>query len=228
MTSLRAALALTALLALTGCGDDGPPASTAAPTASTGPVASPDPEVSESAERLTGARLTGDGVDLGDVGLLLFGADVAEAEPQLVTALGPPTADSGEIESFSAYGTCPGTRLRALEYGDGALVLLFGDVIGPGLTLYQWSLTADGDPLEVPPASALVGDTATLELRVGTPLGELREGAATDTLTVLEGDERLAPSFELADQSSGLRGMLAGTSDADAVTSVQAGEACGE
>ena len=225
MTSVRAALALTALLAMTACSSGS--GSTAAPTAE--PETSAAVETSPPAEPEAAAvRLTGDGIDLGQDGLLLFGTDVAEAEPQLVAALGEPTADSGETESFSAYGTCPGSRLRALEFGDGALVVLFGDVIGPDLTLYQWALTQEGDPLQVPQASALVGDVSTLEFRVGTPLGDLRAGAATDTLTVSEGDEVLDPSFVLADQSAGFTGTLAGTTDADAVTGVQAGEACGE
>jgi hypothetical protein len=54
--------------------------------------------------------------------------------------------------------------------------VLFGDVIGPGMTTYQWTLAEQGRPGEVPQASALVGDVTTFEFGVGDTVDALRDG----------------------------------------------------
>lgn len=192
--------------------------STAAGTAR--PPASADPTSSQ-------IRLTGDGIALPSR-VLAFGTPYEQARSALDAGLGAPTTDTGVIDSFGPYGTCPGTQLRALEYGGGALVVLFGDVGGPGLTMYQWALTGQGRPSQVPPASAHVGDEATYEFGVGTTLAELRSGAAPAQLEVNPGDEILPASFRLQDQSSGLFGYLTGSEPQDTATFVQGGRACGE
>lgn len=174
-------------------------------------------------------RLTGDGIDVA-TGLLQFGTPFAKAEPALTAALGAPTKDTGVGSSFSDYGTCPGNKLRALEYGGGALWVLFGDVKVDGgpLTMYQWALTPQGTPTSVPPASALVGDLSTLEFGIGTTVKQLKDGAATGTLEVRDGDEVIGPSFSLMDQSSGFYGQLTNTKPTGTITFVQGGMSCGE
>jgi hypothetical protein len=184
---------------------------------------------SESAAASAGTsrvRLTGDGVDL-PAGVVEFGTPVEAAVAALEAGLGRPTKDTGVGKSFSAYGTCPGTKLRALEYGDGALVLLFGDVKGPGLTLYQWELTTEGATADVPRASALVGDVTTYDFGVGTTVAALRAGVG-DTVTVTPADPPLPAQFVVHDQSSGISGTLDGVSEQSKTTSVEAGQACGE
>jgi hypothetical protein len=143
-------------------------------------------------------------------------------------ALGKPTRDTGVISSFSEYGTCPGTKLRALEYGGGALVVLFGNVKGAALTMYQWALQPKGNTAHVPKASALVGDVTTYEFGIGTTVGQLKAHVATGTLKVTPGNGSQAATFSLHDQSSGFSGQLSGTSDGDATTYVLAGKPCGE
>lgn len=218
---LAAALLLSVLAG--GCGDD-------AETRAAAPSPAARPSISESpavAPATLPVRLTGDGIDLPER-VAVFGDEFDTVAPALTAALGEPTLDTREQQSFGAYGTCPGTRLRALEFGDGALRVLFGDVIGPGMTMYQWMLTGEGRAEAVPKASALVGDVTTYEFAVGDTLGALRAGAAGAELEVLPGDEMLEPSFRLTDQSAGFFGGLTGTSDDDEVTRVLAGEACGE
>lgn len=238
---MRTTAALAALLlgplVLTGCAEDpepGPAGARVAPSPSASPSA-PAPEdaaLSATAQDAPAAqtgqrvRLTGDGVALPGL-LLEFGAPYDKAEPALLTALGTPTTDTGVVPSASSYGACPGTSLRALEYGDGALVLLFGDVGGTGLTMYGWTLESAGSPESVPRASALVGDVTTVEFGVGTPLGEL-QAAAPGQVDAVEGDELLPPSFRFADQSSGFYGQLTGVAPQDTVTHVLGGEGCGE
>ena len=224
---------------LAGCGRDDAPQVTQARPAPPSPSAAPSPSASPSpsaAATATATRapaaapavaLTGDGIDLSDR-LLAFGTPFAAAEPVLRAALGAPTKDTGETSSFSAYGTCPGSRLRALEYGGGALYVLFGDVPSAGLQMYSWSLTERGTPARVPQARALLGDAATFSFGVGDTLGEVRAAAQGAALQVRMGDELFPSSFTLRDQSAGFLGFLTGTADTDRVTGVVGGEACGE
>jgi hypothetical protein len=160
--------------------------------------------------------------------VLVFGTTFDKARAPLQQSLGRPTRDTGVVSSFSAYGTCPGTKLRALEYGGGALVVFFGNVKGAALTMYQWALQPKGKPAQVPRASALVGDVTTYEFGIGTTLGQLKAHVATDTLKVTPGNGSQAPSFTLHDQSSGFSGQLSGTSSTDETTFVIAGQPCGD
>ena len=171
--------------------------------------------------------LTGDGAEV-DGRPLRFGTTYGDAVGPLTTALGPTSLDTGETSPFSAYGTCPGTVLRALEYADGAAVMLFGDVDGAGQRFYAWNVRNQGAPDQAPRARALVGDVTTYEFGIGTTVAQLRAGAAEATLEVFEGDEIFGPGMRLADQSGGFYGSLTDTSDAGTVTFVSGGSACGE
>lgn len=228
---LLSVLAATALTACSGDDEPGtalsdPPAPTASPTAAQEPSAEPEPEPSEEnvgPPRPTEAQLTGDGIFASDE-VIEFGTPIAQARPLLEGELGKATLDTGVGSNNAAYGVCPGTKLQALEFGGGGLVVLFGDVGGPGLRMYGWALQDKGSPSAVPQASALVGDVSTYEFGLGTAVQELQEVGAE----VKPADEPFAASFTLMDQSSGFFGFLTGTSPTDTVTFVQAGEACGE
>ena len=212
------------------------PATTTAPTTTAPTTDAPSPTTAPgSASPATPARpprsgaprLTGDGIDLPSR-VLVFSTTYVDARAPLDDALGPPSLDTGAIDTFSSYGTCPGKDLRVLEYAGGALRLLFGTLQGStGMTFYSWVLADDGTPSGVPEASAFVGDVTTFELRVGTTLGQLQAGLG-QTLTVNPGDELGGPTFRVADQSSGLFGRLTSTASSGAVTHVQAGPGCGE
>ena len=221
---MRTRLLLACALLLSACSEDPEPRRAASapspvPSATAAPVPSPTPAA-------VAVRLTGDGIDT-PAKVTTFGEAFDEVQPALVAALGEPTKDTGVVSSFSEYGTCPGSRLRVLEFGGGALRVLFGDVIGPGITMYQWALVEQSP--DVPQASALVGDVTTYEFGVGDTVAELRAGVQGGAeLEVSPGDEVFGPSFRLTDQSSGFFGLLTGTADTDTVTQVQGGEGCGE
>jgi hypothetical protein len=93
--------------------------------------------------------LRGDGVAVADLG------DRADAAVAAVTgSLGEPTGDSGWDPPEGAYGTCPGDRVRAVEWG--GLVLLFADggtEVGRGEHLFGWRVT--GAPPAVATATGL-------------------------------------------------------------------------
>lgn len=225
--SLARATAVTVLLsaALVGCGaeeDDDP--TVVRPPSPTAAAAAPAPSPSPVA--LAG-RLSGNGIDLPDR-LIEFGAAFDDVQPALVAAFGEPTEDSGVTSSFSSYGTCPGEQLRALEFAGGALYVLFGDVDGPELTMYQWTLADKGRTDQVPQASALVGDVTTYDFAVGDTLGALREGSSGAELEVFPEEGAFPASFRLQDQSPGFYGYLTGTDDDDTITGVQGGTRCGE
>ena len=72
----------------------------------------------------------------------------------------------------------------------------------------------------------LIGDVTTYEFGVGTTVAQLREGVG-EALQVTVGDDRVAPSFRLTDQSSSIFGQLTGTGPRDTALFVEAGESCG-
>jgi len=204
-----------------------PPTDSASAGESTPPISPTALSSTPSASAPEDTVLTGDGLEV-EGRPLPFGTTYEEAIRPLTAALGEPSLDTGQISPFSVYGTCPGTFLRALEYADGAAVLLFGDVAGPGQQFYAWNLRSQGAPQEAPRVRALVGDLSTVELGIGTSVAQLRAGAAADTLDVFEGEEVFGPGFRLSDQSGGLNGSVTEASDAGTVTFITGGFGCGE
>lgn len=238
-------LGLTLVAALSSCSDDPATpaaqtptgaASVAAPSPTPTASATPTPVASPSTTASTVAsptgvalgHLTGDGIELPRK-VLTFGTPVGEAVAALRAAWGRPSRDTGVVDSGSSpYGVCPGTDLRGLEYGRGALVVLFGNVEGPELTMYGWFLDSSGAPATVARPRALVGDRATFEFGIGTTVREAKAKTATGTFTVRPADDPLPASFTLKDQSAGFRGTLDGTAPTSRITSVEAGTSCGE
>jgi hypothetical protein len=203
------------------------PSVSPSPSPSTSPSPSPSPSPSAAVAARLG-YLTGDGIDLPRE-VIEFGAPMEKAIRSLRAVWGAPTKDTGVIEAGSSpYGVCPGTDLRGLEFGRGALLVLFGNVDGPELTMYNWSLNDTGTPGKVARARALVGDTATFAFGIDTTVKQAREGTATGTFTVQPPNDPFPASFTLRDQSAGFFGSLTGTTPASRMTFVQAGRACGE
>lgn len=239
---MRVTLALLALLPLLACSSDpSPPAPSAtsatsspAPSAgpsaepSTGPSTGPSPVVTGLASSAplprptpdAPVRLTGDGIEF-PTRVVVFGDTFAAVQPDLLRFLGAPTTDTGPIDPFSKYGTCPGKDLRVLEYDGGALQVLFATREGDReMTVFSWALTAASDT--TPRASALIGDVTTFEFGPGTTRAELEAGLGR-TLELVD-DELTGPAFTVKDQSGGFFGTFEG----DRVFFVQGGTGCGE
>ena len=100
----------------------------------------------------TGLSLHGGG--LGPVG---FGRDVDTVLEYMGGIFGPATEDSGWVDSFSGFGTCPGSEVRGVTYG--SLQLLFG---GPDddRTFFSWAYFDHGN-----------GDVFGLRTPLGIGLG---------------------------------------------------------
>jgi hypothetical protein len=236
-------LPVALVLALVGCSEGSAPRAQPTPSATATALVTPSAAAStpaaedafvEPTAKPTGigrlVRLTGEGIDL-PFGYALFGQSFAEVEPGLRRVLGRPTKDTGVRSSSSDYGTCPGTKLRALEYGGGALRVLFGDTKAGGgpLTMYQWALTPDGKPATVPPATAFVSDRGRLQIAIDTTLAEITKGTPARMLELTKGDETFAPSFSISDGTSfGVYGSLTDTTPSGKATFIQGGMSCGE
>lgn len=61
------------------------------------------------------------------LGIVSFGASSEETLAILTPLLGQPTKDTGWVDSFSSYGTCPGDSIRGVEWNN--LHVLFGDTL---------------------------------------------------------------------------------------------------
>ncbi len=154
--------------------------------------------------------LRGDGL-----GVVALGAEPEGAVAAMVAALGDPSADSGwQAASTSAYGTCPGTEVRGVEWGH--LVLLFTDGTtehGRGPHLFAWRITGS------PPA-------------VGTSTGFGYHATAADAEELYPGAVEVEPPDEpfpgflrVAAEGGTITAYL---DDRDVVTNLEAGAACGE
>lgn len=168
--------------------------------------------------------LTEDGV-----GSVAFGAETDPALLELALlgdpALeGDPDEDTGWIDGFSVYGTCPGLDIRVVRWGDLETYFTRDAVSDPG-RFFTYRVF---DPLD---------DRTDLRLRTeeGLMLGD--DGATLDVLYSSRVELTYVDIFDLwlywiddAPPSDylALGGSITGNGDADVVTSIEAGERCGE
>lgn len=214
---VAATLAVALLGACTDSPDDADPAATNAPadvstttTDADEVTATTEASTSTTSATATDLVLRGDGL-----GLVALGADPAEAMAAVVAALGDPSADSGwQPAGSSPYGTCPGTEVRGVEWGH--LVLLFTDgptAHGSGPHLFAWRIT--GSPPALGTATGF-GYRAT-----AADAEELYPGA----VEVVPPDEPFPGFLRVAVDGGTITAYL---DEADAVTNLEAGAACGE
>jgi hypothetical protein len=214
---VAATLAVALLGACTDSPDDADPAATnaLADVSTTTTDADEVTATTEASTSTTGATasdlvLRGDGL-----GLVALGADPAEAMAAVVAALGDPSADSGwQPAGSSPYGTCPGTEVRGVEWGH--LVLLFTDgatAHGSGPHLFAWRIS--GSPPALGTANGF-GYQATV-----VDAEELYPGA----VEVVPADEPFPGFLRVAADGGTITAYL---DEADVVTNLEAGAACGE
>jgi hypothetical protein len=177
------------------------PSTTAAPSTTLPPAPRPD-----------GLVLLGDGL-----GPLAFGADPSVAVEFLSAALGTPMADSGWTDSFSVYGTCPGSEVRGVEWP--GFLALFGDAddeYASGRRHFMaWTVGWFGP------------DPFGMRTEAGVGIGTSRDDVAAAYLaaTFNPADGNFPPSVSIPTD----RGDLWGTfGDDAALQSLTAGTACGE
>lgn len=172
--------------------------SSSSATSSTTVASPPDPEI----------ELRGDGL-----GVVELGAAPDVAITAVTDALGDPTVDTGWEASSSAYGTCPGDRVRGVEWDHLALLFTDGSTpYGTGEHLFAWRLT--GAPPALGTAKGL-GYQATVADAEELYPGEVEVNEAEDPfpafLTVPVGD-----------------GTITAYLDGEVITNLEAGAPCGE
>lgn len=152
---------------------------------------------------------------LGDA---LFGTEPEEVIRYVQAVLGPPTADSGWADPFSAFGVCPGTEVRGVTWAD--LTLLFSDesTVAAGRRHFFNYVYGPAFGVSIQP-EGMRTDTG---IGIGSTVAELR--AAYPTVRVFPPD--IADAYFVVDEN--LSGFLSGTTDADTVRSVIGGIGCGE
>ena len=188
----RLTLVLLLVAVLAGCSDD----DDAGPTTS---VATPAGEIA----------LRGDGLGVVDLGAAPEGAIDAVTD-----GLGEPTRDTGWGDPFSPYGTCPGDRVRGVEWG--GLTLLFADgetEQGSGEHLFAWRVVG------APPAISTVK---------GLGFGATATDAAElypDEVEVVPADDPFPAFLEVEAEGGRITAYL---DDADTITNLEAGTPCGE
>ena len=242
-----AAIALGAALILAACGDSDDAATatsttsavTAAPVTSTTAAVQPDdggdtvvittapPTTSETTEAPTTTAVPSttttprpDGLVLlaDGLGPLEFGASPESAIEFLSAALGTPMADSGWTDSFSVYGTCPGSEVRGVEWP--GFLALFGDADDDysdgGRHFMAWTVGWFGP------------DPFGMKTEDGIGIGATRDEVASTYLsaTFFPADELFPPSVQILTSRGTLQGYF-GEDDA-ILSSVSAGTPCGE
>ena len=212
LTAVLVLVAAVAACSGDGDGDDGD-ASEAAAESTASSTTTPEgdaPAVTEGdPEARAAIELRGDGLGIVDLG-----AVPDEVIDTVSAALGQPTADSGWEEAAStSYGTCPGSRIRGVEWEH--LVLLFTDGAtehGSGEHLFAWRVTG------APPA-------------LGTARGLSYQATAADAEELYPGQVQRTEADEpfpgfLTITVDG--GPITAYLDGDVITNLEAGAPCGE
>lgn len=154
----------------------------------------------------------------GGIGDVRFGVDPEGVVTYMTKRLGEPTGDSGYIDAYSEFGSCPGSRVRGVRWGD--LLLLFGDestVVDGRLHFFSWKYGPMSSGALVPPnlrteAGVTIGSTVS-DLRRLHPSVEIFS------------DEIFGAGFEI---ERTLSGTLSSTESSGRVTVLYGGIACGE
>jgi len=206
----RALVVLTALALVAACSDDEPKGASASSTTTTSRAETTSTESSTTTEPEASAlALRGDGLGVVD-----FGAPPDAAVAAVVAELGDPAQDTGWEPSSSSYGTCPGEQIRGVEWG--GLVLLFTDgdtAEGRGPHFFTWRV--NGAP---PPVGTATG------LGFGATAGDAEDLYPHHVERVPA--EEPFPAFLEIDAEGGP--ITAYLDDADTITNLEAGTACGE
>jgi hypothetical protein len=198
------------------------PAPTPEPTPE--PTAPPEPTPEPTPAPPAALVLTPNGLDSVKLG------DEPDAAVNALTAiLGEPSLDNGWEASFSSYGTCPGTQIRAV--GWGPLLLLFTD----GTSAY--AKTARQHLFEIaygeqyagdPPATIVIPVTTQLGITLGSTRAEIKATYGGNVAFDPE-NEIFGPAFHVGPLGpGGIYGFLTKATDAGKVMELVAGQLCGE
>jgi hypothetical protein len=176
--------------------------------------------------------LTDEGIYAGDA-WVYFGYDDDDTVAAVSSVIGPPSDDSGWLDSategWERFGVCPSPRVRGVSWGDGgvpSLQLLFtdGDTdfwSGGVEHFYSFYYFDTSEP---------TGVTTPEGIGVGSTLGDLMSVYNPASITIEEAFFDPSEGFWSYDMATwtGLWGYATGTSDSDTIISINGGQGCGE
>jgi hypothetical protein len=162
------------------------------------------------------------------IGGVPFGTDPATTIAYAESVLGPRKADTGWVDSFSKYGTCPGPVVRGVEWGgEGAgygFVLLFTEAPTDHLPAggqHLFGYYYFGDPIGLSTdggitVGSVLGDALTAHPGSTVEEHPLVPGSGSWFVDEVEFDDTL------------LWGFADGLGDEAPLTSINGGVTCGE
>jgi hypothetical protein len=190
-------------------------------------TSSPEDTTSTSTAETT-TTAAGSTVELSDEGVqagaewVHFGYDDEEAIAAVAAVLGAPTHDSGWVDSFSVYGTCPSPVVRGVHWNDFVMLFTQSDTdfwVGGVPHFFAYYFTRP-DPALVTTESIGIGSSVEeLENAYGGPLYTMEESFFDPSAGYW--------TYDL-EAWTGLWGYSTGQSPAHAVTSINGGSGCGE
>jgi hypothetical protein len=198
-----------------------PPTTPPPTTATTEPETTTSTSEPETTTTAASTALTLRATGLGD---LAFGTDADTAIAALIATIGPADEDSGWIDAFSGFGSCPGTQVRVVRWV--SLEAFFSDgptdwapASTPHLFHYSHSISAGG------------GESLDLATEAGVRLGstvlELKTAYGDGVLIV--DDPLFGVVWEVDVAGPGiLWGTASAPTDEGTVDSINGGTGCGE
>lgn len=199
-------------------------AATTTSTSSTTTTASPTTTTTMPTTTTTEAPsllLSDEGIQAGDT-WVYFGYDDDDAVSAVSAVLGPPTNDSGWIDSFGDYGVCPAPEVRGVHW-DG-LILLFTqadtDFWAGGVEhFFAFTYTSVPPDLETTQGLALADTIADLETIYGGPDLLIDESPFDPSAAIWSYD---AASW------TGMYGFATSQNADGVILSITGGRGCGE
>ena len=159
------------------------------------------------------------GVILQPNGLLVlnFGASPETVIPRLSSMVGSPSKDTGWIGSFSTYGTCPGEKIRVVEWN--RLRAFFGDTTFGAQKFFQWEYTRASTGVPGPVLATEKG--VTLGMTKAEVLALYPQAQISPWMDNLE-------SMRLIADNSATNAHLGGTLEGGTLEYLSGGIQCGE
>ena len=197
------------------------PATTTAPTTTEAPLPSTTTTTTEAPPAPLILQDNG-------IGGVAFGTDPATTIAYAESVLGPAKNDTGWVDSFSKYGTCPGPEVRGVEWGGAGarygFALLFTEASTdhlPGGGQHLFGYYYFGDPADLETDAGIT---------VGLTLGEAQAAHAGSTVE----EHPLVPGSAIwkvdpnPSDDALLWGFSNGLAPASPMTSINGGVTCGE
>lgn len=198
-----------------------------AETTTTTTTSAPDDTTTTSAASTT-TTTAGSTVELSDEGVqagpewVHFGFGDEDAIAAVTAILGEPTHDSGWVDSFSVYGTCPSPVVRGVHWND--FVMLFtqsntGFWVGGVPHFFAYYFTSPDPDLVTTENIGIGSSVEQLENAYGGPLYTMEESFFDPSAGYW--------TYDLQTWT-GLWGYSTGQSPAHTITSINGGSGCGE